>query len=73
MEVSPTEFKIGDIFLQDLVGETPIEVEVLSASGPCKDLFGRDMIRYWAKRRDTGKEGWIIYGPGAIEREVINR
>jgi len=32
-------------------------------------LTGRECWRYWARREDTGEEGFVTYGPGAtVER-----
>jgi hypothetical protein len=42
-----------------------VAVLILREQERCRDLFGRDMIRYWARRRDTGKEGYMTYGPDA--------
>lgn len=36
---------------------------------PCKDLFGREMHRYWSQRHDTDAEGWLMFGPGAVVHE----
>jgi hypothetical protein len=40
-------------------------ITVLREPEPCEDLFGRTMIRFWARRADTGAEGWMTYGPAA--------
>ncbi len=31
---------------------------------PAKDFFGRDMKRIFARREDTGAEGYLMFGPG---------
>ncbi|MFY1620082.1 hypothetical protein [Micromonospora sp. WMMD736] len=45
-------------------------VTVLGEQQPCSDIFGRDMIRYWATRADTGAEGWVIFGPHALVKAL---
>jgi len=49
---------VGDTFRHRDVMVTVLEVGV-----PCRDRFGRDMIRLWCRREDTGAEGWIVFGP----------
>jgi len=39
-------------------------VRVLRAPEGWVDRFGRDMLRFWATREDTGAEGWMPFGPG---------
>lgn len=39
-------------------------VRVLRTAEGWVDRFGRDMLRFWAAREDTGAEGWMTYGPG---------
>ncbi len=46
-----------------------IAVLILREREPCKDLFGREMFRFWARRRDTGAEGHMIYGPEGVVME----
>lgn len=41
-------------------------VTVLRAPEPATDIFGRPMVRVWAKRDDTGAEGWMLFGPDAV-------
>jgi hypothetical protein len=63
--LDPQALTVGDRFTvthQD----APIVVEVLREAESCQDPFGRDMIRYWCRREDTGDKGWMIYGPGAV-------
>lgn len=33
---------------------------------PHEDRFGRTLSRVWARREDTGAEGWLAYGPGGV-------
>jgi hypothetical protein len=40
-------------------------ITVVGEPEPCEDLFGRTMTRFWARRADTGAEGWMTYGPAA--------
>lgn len=47
-------------------GDTSTTVEILRPQEPWTDRFGRAMFRYWARRHDTGAEGWMSYGPGGI-------
>lgn len=49
----------------DLVagGSDDIPCRIIHGPVPGTDLFGRDTLRFWARREDTGEEGWLIYGP----------
>jgi hypothetical protein len=38
-------------------------VTVLREQESCTDRFGQPMLRYWARRADTGAEGWVTFGP----------
>lgn len=29
-----------------------------------------EQFRFWARRSDTGAEGWVVFGPGAKPRPV---
>lgn len=43
-------------------------VRVLRAGEPWRDLFGREMTRYWCVGESgeaEGREGFMTYGPGA--------
>ena len=42
-----------------------VEVEILRDVEPGTDQFGRPLLRYWARRVDTGAEGYMDYGEGA--------
>lgn len=57
------DLRPGDQFLS--LG-TP--VTVLRDQEPWTDLFGRDMLRYWCRREDTGAEGWMYLGPTGVVR-----
>ena len=39
---------------------------------PHQDIFGRDELKVWCRREDTGSEGWMTYGFGA-GIELMNR
>lgn len=43
-------------------GNMPITVESLREPEPWVDRFGRDMLKVWSKRLDTGREGWTLWG-----------
>lgn len=49
----------GDV----IAGPNGAEVTILRERESWQDRFGRDMFRYWARRADTGAEGWMPYGP----------
>lgn len=53
--------KPGDAFVM-----RGIPCVVMKPHEECKDLFGREMSRFWAYRADTGAEGWVMYGPGGV-------
>lgn len=55
------DLDMGDEFARD-----GIVVTVLRGPEPTKDLFGRDMIRVWCRREDTGAEGWVMFGRDAV-------
>lgn len=55
----------GDIIVHDPWGER-IDVTVLRWAVWEPDRFGRYMMRFWARRTDTGEEGFMTYGPGGI-------
>jgi len=38
-------------------------VTILRDAEPGKDIFGRDMLRFWARREDTKQEGFVTFGP----------
>lgn len=37
-------------------------VTILGAPEPHADRFGQPLLKVWARREDTGAEGWITYG-----------
>jgi hypothetical protein len=43
-----------------------IPILILRSAEECLDIFGRTEMRYWARREDTGKEGWIMFGLRSI-------
>ncbi len=43
----------------------PSDAEILRPAEDWQDTFGRDMLRFWAKRLDTEQEGYVFFGPSA--------
>ena len=41
------------------------DVEILGERETWEDRFGIERLKYWAKRLDTGQEGYMTYGYGA--------
>lgn len=69
-ETSVLELAIGDTFDREHYDQQRdstaiITVTILGEAEPWKDLFGRDMIKFWASRSDTKAEGWYSFGPQA--------
>ena len=66
----------GDVLLTDEYGSIAegavlnVRNTILRDRAPYRDRFGREMFRYWARREDTGAEGWMTYGPGAMVRRA---
>ncbi len=66
----------GDVLLTDEYGSIAegaaqnVRVTILREREPYRDIFGRTMFRYWARREDTGQEGWMSYGPGGVVRQA---
>ncbi len=58
--MNPETLRVGDAFAY--LGTT---VTVLREREPHRDQFGQDQFKYWAKRGDTGAEGYMIFGFGA--------
>jgi len=49
-----------------------IPILIVRDAEECLDIFGRTEMRYWAKREDTGQEGYIKFGLRAtLELERI--
>jgi len=85
-EVAPgcipaADLKAGTTFLHSsgIVGETEEymiislrPVTVLRDSEPCKDIFDRDMIRFWCRDDFTGREGYCTFGPAGFARTEPN-
>ena len=58
--------KTGDRFIFPY-SDSPVTVRVIGEQEPAKDFFGREgHIKYLCKREDTGKQGYMSFGPGAI-------
>lgn len=47
-------------------GHWPSDVEIIRPVETWQDMFGRDMLRFWSRRLDTGKEGYVFFGPSAF-------
>lgn len=65
-----TEIDVEDLMPGDriYVPTHDVIVRVLRAGEPWRDLFGREMTRYWCRMEngdDKGREGFMTYGPGA--------
>ena len=47
-----------------------VRVTILRDQEACTEqvgpLAGDPRIRFWARREDTGREAWMIYGPGGV-------
>lgn len=44
-----------------------VRVTILAdAPEPWVDPFGRTLRKIWARREDTGTEGWLPFGPGGV-------
>jgi hypothetical protein len=65
IEVYPDDLLSGDTFIFN-----DVSVEIISSKQPHVDPFGREQIKFLARRADTGQEGYMIYGPGAIKLSV---
>jgi hypothetical protein len=62
--ISPAKLKPGDR-ITGYRGD--VVVTVLGEKEPHTDRFGRSgLFKYWARREDTGAEGYITFGHGAI-------
>lgn len=61
----------GRVLDNDLDGYMVIElvpVLVLRDGEPWRDLFGRDITRFWCRDEMSGREGWESYGPRGMAR-----
>jgi hypothetical protein len=65
--IAADDFKIGTQILVTSTG-TDVLVTILRDAEPCKDQFGRDMRKFWARREDTKQEGFMIFGPNGTAR-----
>ena len=62
-----TQMQIGDC-----VRYRDVPIRIMRDAEECPDIFGRTEMRYWAKREDTGQEGYINFGLQAtLELERI--
>lgn len=52
-----TQMQIGDRVLY-----RDVPIVIVRGAEECRDIFGRTEMRYWAKREDTGDEGYINFG-----------
>ncbi len=67
MTVLIASLKVGDHFM----GINKVEAVKLATTEPTTDMFGRDMLRFWAKRLDTETEGWMTFGPEGVTGLVV--
>lgn len=66
--LKPEDLGVGDRFIESRYerGEMrEIVIEIIGAREPHTDRFGREQFKYMARREDTGKTGYMIYGFGA--------
>lgn len=63
--VEITTIEIGDQFISSH-GPT---IELMREPETYQDRFGIERLRLWCKRIDTGEEGWVFYGYGAMVRQ----
>lgn len=74
MIVSHTELRPGDVILAGDNGARDVRVTILRKGEHGKEtippLTGRLCARYWARREDTGAEGFMTYGPGGVVERV---
>ena len=63
---SAADLKPGDTYTHPGADtDEPITVTIISQQMPATDFFGRSgHFRYWAKRSDTDKQGYVTFGPG---------
>lgn len=50
--------KPGDTFT---LHGTTVEVLARLRTDDPPDMFGRETFHFWARRRDTGAEGWLTF------------
>ena len=67
--------KTGDVVLIEYLG-TDIRCTILRDAEPGREtvwpLAGRPCVRFWARREDTGAEGYMTYGPNGVARLAIS-
>jgi len=61
------DFKLPDLLVCRGGCYTPMQVKVtiLRAPEAARDVTGMLVVRCWARREDTGAEGYVTYGPAA--------
>lgn len=61
---------VREIGAGDRVAGGPHDVPctILRDPEPGTDLFGRETLRFWSRREDTGQEGSLTYGPTGFVR-----
>ena len=69
--VKPADLWPGDTFAYSRFGYN-VQITVLRLPQGHEDMFGRDELKVWCRREDTGQEGWVLYGFGA-DIELTNR
>lgn len=64
--IRPTHIRVGDRFVYRAGGaDGDVTVEILRERDADRvDLFGRPLQSWWARREDTGAEGYLDFGFG---------
>lgn len=65
-DITAEQLAPGSVIV-DHLGDRPV-VTVLRWAEWEQDLFGRWIMRFWARRSDTLAEGYMTYGPGGFVR-----
>jgi hypothetical protein len=65
------DLRAGDQYVRGITAGRPVVVTVLRDEHETWiDRFGRTMFKLWARREDTGAEGWDTYGPDGMADRV---
>lgn len=59
--MSPYDLKAGMV-----VEYAGVRCEIMDKPEGWEDLFGRRMLKVLAIRKDTGRVGWLLYGPDGV-------
>ena len=66
--VPAESLQVGDVI--ETHGET---VTIIGGQEPWVDPFGREMFKYMGRVESSGKEGYIMFGPGGTAEKVSSR